>query len=75
MGWKSTVDISRKTAIELIQEHLLKASNKELEEAVESIGYGDNQDLPYYGHNFIVHDNCEDEERSEYERLKRKFGD
>ena len=33
MGWKSTVDISRKTAIELIQKHLLNASNKELEEA------------------------------------------
>lgn len=31
MGSKSTVDIRRKTAIELIQEHLLKASNKELE--------------------------------------------
>lgn len=75
MGWKSTVDISRKTAIELIQNRLLTASNSQLGNAVEYLGYGDDLNLDFYGHNFMVHDNCEDEERSEYERLKRKFGD
>jgi hypothetical protein len=75
MGWKSTIDISRRTAIELIQNRLLTASNDQLSNVVECLGYGDDLNLDFYGHNFSVYDHCENEERSEYERLKRKFGD
>ena len=74
MGWKSTVYISRAKALELIQKRILTATNDELADAVEGIGYGDNTELDYYGHNFIVQNECEDEERAEYERLKEKFG-
>lgn len=75
MGWKSTMHISRKKALELIQQRLLTATDKELGDAVEAIGYGDNPDLDHYGYNFLVSDTSDDEERAEYERLKRKFED
>lgn len=59
MGWKSTVDISRAEAKRLIMQKLVMLddlTNKELVEMVELLGYGDNVDLPYYGHNFFVTD-------------------
>lgn len=74
MGWKSTIDISRKEAIDLIQKYLLNATNDQLANAVESIGYGDDPDLEHYGHNFcVLSDDSEEMERKEYERLRRKF--
>lgn len=71
MGWKSTIDISRKTAIYLIQQRLLTATNTQLANAVEYLGYGDDTDLEYYGHNFNIDDDVD--ERKEYERLRAKF--
>lgn len=59
MGWKSTIRISRTEAKRLIVEKmdiLAGVSNSELENKVESLGYGDDTNLPYYGHNFIVVD-------------------
>lgn len=32
-------------------------TNQELEEIVEGMGFGENPDLPYYGHNFLVFNN------------------
>lgn len=64
MGWKSTVEISRDEVIELILlkvgvDVLNKMSNRDLENMVESLGFGDNIDLPYFGHNFYVVNNKE----------------
>jgi len=59
MGWKSTIYIDREEAIELIAKATFTGkflTNKELENMVERIGYGDNTELKYYGHNFIVVD-------------------
>ncbi len=75
MSWKSTVYISRQTALDLIQKRLLTATNDQLGYAVEYLGYGDDTELEYYGNNFIVQDITESDERLEYERLKRKFGE
>lgn len=60
MGWKSTIDIERKEAERLIKERLVNLdnlSNQEIEDMLESLGYGDKGDLPYFGHNFIVINN------------------
>ena len=62
MGWKSTKCISRDMAINLIilrlnDDILYSMTNKELEDVVEGMGYGENPDLPYYGHNFSVYNN------------------
>jgi hypothetical protein len=59
MGWKSTIEITREEAIRLIQKRTLDEvlqvmSNKELELIVEGMGYGDNPDWKYFGHNFFV---------------------
>lgn len=56
MGWKSTIDITKQEALSLIMIRLLVASNEELADAVESLGYGDNSNLKYHGHNFMVVD-------------------
>ncbi len=60
MGWKSTVDINRDEAKRLIlmrNTDLDLLSNKELADMVETLGYGDDPDLEYYGRNFIVVNN------------------
>lgn len=57
MGWKSTKEIDREEAIELIYERIAEVgglSNEELGEILEGIGYGDDRKLPYYGYNFNV---------------------
>jgi hypothetical protein len=59
MGWKSTIDISREEAISLIQSRLTndilnEMSNRELEDMVEDMGFGETPGLPHFGHNFIV---------------------
>lgn len=54
MGWKSTISITREEAMELLLSRIINCSDKELENALESLGFGDNVDLPYYGHNFMI---------------------
>lgn len=54
MGWKSTRTITRERAIELIESRLLTCSDNELSNALESLGFGENMDLPYYGQNFMI---------------------
>ena len=61
MGWKATKTISREKAIELIVKKALSASDDELSNALEGLGYGDNPSLPYYGYNFTVEDGSEEE--------------
>lgn len=59
MGWKSTVDITRNEAIELIFARLStvhRMSDSELCDLVEQLGYGEDTNLPYYGHNFRISD-------------------
>lgn len=59
MGWKSTIEISREEAIRLIQsklsdERLSKLLNRDIEYMMEDMGFGDNPDWEYFGHNFFV---------------------
>lgn len=57
MGWKSTVDLSRSEAKRLIRDRydtLDDLSNEELEEIIEGMGYGDDPNLDYFGHNFWI---------------------
>jgi len=59
MGWKSTINIKREEAVRLIIKQMVSLSdksNKELEDLLEGCGYGDDSELEYYGHNFIVED-------------------
>lgn len=70
MGWKSTIDITRQTAIDLILAMADRSiyenmTNEELADIVDGLGYGDNIDLPYYGHNFLVIDKEENNEDNE----------
>lgn len=57
MGWKATIDISEREAKQLIIERLVQLDNlsySELEDMIESLGYGDDTRLQYYGYNFNV---------------------
>jgi len=57
MGWKSTIDINRSDAQRLILMRTIALShytNEELSQMLESLGYGDETDLAYYGYNFNV---------------------
>ena len=58
MGWKSTVIISRQEAIELILKRgdMWYLTNEELGDMLDDL-YGDDTELEYYGHNFIINDN------------------
>lgn len=60
MGWKSTKTITRKKAIELIISRALDATEEELSNGLCGLGYGDNPELPYYGCNFSIDDNDDD---------------
>jgi hypothetical protein len=40
MSWKSTVKIERDKAIQLIIKAVMEASNRELEDALEGLGFG-----------------------------------
>lgn len=65
MGWKSTIEITRKEAIQAIISSLDKTpydemTNEELESLMYELSIGDDLNKPYYGHNFIVR-NSEDE--------------
>jgi len=59
MGWKSTIEITRKEAIQAIISSLDKTpydemTNDELEELMYKLDIGDDTDKPYYGYNFII---------------------
>ena len=60
MGWKSTIDITRKEAISAIIKSIFKTSslddisNSKLEEIMYKLNIGDDVDLPYYGYNFNI---------------------
>ena len=57
MGWKSTIDITRTQALALVMDYALQCGNlsdSELEDLLETLGYGDDPKLPYVGHNFNI---------------------
>ena len=57
MGWKSTIDITRTQALALFMDYALRCSrlsDSELEDLLENLGYGDDINLPYVGHNFNI---------------------
>ena len=57
MGFKSTIDITRTQAIKLVLDFAFQCynlSDSELEDLLEHLGYGDNVDLPLFGHNFNI---------------------
>jgi hypothetical protein len=59
MGWKSTVDITRKEAIKLIFTRMADVhtmSDYDLGQMLETLGYGEDMNLPYYGHDFLIID-------------------
>ena len=67
MGWKSTIRISRERAIYLITMRLDRSQsdsmpNEKLSELLCALDYGDDEKLPYYGHNFWI---CNDENDAE----------
>jgi len=65
MGWKSTIEITRKEAIAAIEkalnrDHYEDFTNEELEQMMYGLDIGDDIELPYHGYEFIIRDN-EDE--------------
>lgn len=57
MGWKSTIDITRERAIEIIADaNLDELSDEELCDIVEAIAGGEN-----HGHNYRIVDEVNDE--------------
>ena len=86
MGWKSTISITREQATEAIliaqnkkrEDPFAGYSNRELEEMLYELEVGDDRNLPYFGHNFIVHDNqdeidkIEQEEQDEIDNIKNR---
>lgn len=64
MGWKSTKNISRHEAISLLVKRIPDMTDEDLGRALVAVGYGDNDDLEYYGFNFSVDDDDDDENNS-----------
>lgn len=65
MGWKSTIKLTRKEAIQAIISSFDKTlydemTNEQLEQVMYQLNIGDDLKKPYYGHNFIIC-NSEDE--------------
>ena len=61
MGWKSTKVITREEAIKAIMQSLDETpydemSNEELTEVMYQLDIGDDENKPYYGHNFLIAD-------------------
>lgn len=72
MGWKSTLDLTRKQAIQAIIGALDKTpyddmTNEELKRMMYELGIGDDENLPYYGHNFIIYNTQEDLDNSNFD--------
>jgi hypothetical protein len=64
MGWKSTIELTRREAINVIMESLDKTpydemTNEELEDMMYGLNIGDDINKPYFGHNFTIIDNLE----------------
>jgi hypothetical protein len=64
MGWKSTIELTRREAIDAIMKSLDKTpydemTNEELEDMMYGLNIGDDINKPYFGHNFIITDNLE----------------
>lgn len=62
MGWKSTIEITREEALSAIMAKILYATDEELKDMLYALGYGDNTDLKWYGHNFSISDCIEENE-------------
>ena len=65
MSWKSTIEITRREAIQAIISSLDKTpydemTNEQLENMMYQLDIGDDFNKPYYGHNFTIR-NSEDE--------------
>ena len=56
MGWKSTVIIKKETAQKLLIERILNVNDSQLEDALSSLGFGDDMNLEYYGYEFRIGD-------------------
>ena len=59
MGWKSTIQITRREAIKAIMESLDKTpydemSDEQLVDVMYGLDIGDDLNKPYYGHNFWI---------------------
>ncbi len=72
MSWKSTLDLTRKQALQAIMVALDKTpyddmTNEELEGMMDELGIGDDENLPYYGYNFIIYDTQEDLDNSNFD--------
>jgi hypothetical protein len=64
MGWKSTINITRREAITAIMHAVDKTpyddmTNEQLEDMMCELGIGNEIGLPYYGYNFDVSDAIE----------------
>jgi len=61
MGWKSTIDITREEAISAIMSQMNTLQDKtdvELAQMLYELGFGDDTDKKWFGHNFsIIEDN------------------
>lgn len=69
MGWKSTIEITRKEAIQAIISSLDKTpydemTNEQLKEIMYQLDIGDDLNKPFYGHKFIIRDSEEDIDNS-----------
>lgn len=66
MGWKSSICITRKEAINAIMQTIdnpyEERSNRELEDIMYKLNIGDDTNLPYFGHNFRVVDTEEEKD-------------
>ena len=65
MGWKSTIEITRKEAIKAIIDSIDKTpfdemSNSDLEALMYDLSIGSEFNKPYYGYNFIINDDIKD---------------
>lgn len=65
MGWKSTIEITRKDAIRAIISSLDQTpydemTNEQLKDLMYKLDIGDDLNKPYYGHNFIIRDSEDD---------------
>ena len=56
MGWKSTTTIKRNDALALIVMKLYNSTDSELIDVLNALGFGENNNLPYYGYDFIIED-------------------
>ena len=59
MGWKSTIEITRKEVKRLVMQkftNIDQMKNSELADMIEKLGYGEDIELEYFGHNFVVVD-------------------